>query len=351
MHVAGTKGKGSVCAFVDSILSHTRKTHGKPTKTGLYTSPHLVSVRERIRINSTPISDVLFAKYFFDVWDLLIASGRSLAPDAEDKPTYFRYLTLLSFHIFLKEGVEVAVYEVGVGGEYDATNIIDRPAVTGITTLEIDHVAQLGNTIESIAWHKAGIMKKGSPAFTVVQVPQAMEVVKKRAVQKDVDLRLVEASPLLQGVKVLPDAEFQRRNASLALELTSTVLTKIDPTFSMPEDHLPQTFVDGIEKVVWRGRCEIKREGSVTWYLDGAHTVQSLKVAAQWFAGEVAKPVGKRVLIYNQQSRTEAASHLKGLFTDSARFDQVIFCTNVTYGSGYKKGSRLHIHCTEYAAD
>jgi folylpolyglutamate synthase/dihydrofolate synthase len=289
VHVAGTKGKGSTCAYVDSILSKYQGSHGIPRKTGLYTSPHLVSVRERIRINSIPLSSELFAKYFFEVWDLLQSTGKSLTPDSEDKPTYFRYLTLMSFHVFIEEQVDVAVYEVGVGGEYDATNIVERPAATGISTLEIDHVLILGDTINKIAWHKAGIMKTGSPAFTVPQVQEAMTVVERRAREKNVKLQVVEINPTLTSVKISPDADFQRQNASLAIALTNAVLEKVDSSFSLPKEGLPRQFIDGLEHVVWRGRFEIRNDRNVRWYLDGAHTAYSLKVAAQWFASQCSK--------------------------------------------------------------
>ncbi len=286
MHVAGTKGKGTVCAYVDSILSFHQKSHGMPKKIGLFTSPHLISVRERIRINSQPISAELFAKYFFEIWDLLESSAQSLYLDPSIKPVYFRYLTLMSFHVFLKESVDVAVYEVGVGGEYDSTNIVERPAATGISTLGIDHVFALGETVDKIAWHKAGILKTGSPAFTTEQVPEAMEVIKSRAREREVDIKVVQTNPTLKDAKIRPDADFQRKNASLAIALTETVLKRIDPSFMLPESTLPKEFVDGLEHVVWRGRFEIKIDGDVRWYLDGAHTADSLLVAAKWFASQ-----------------------------------------------------------------
>ena len=138
-----------------------------PTKVGLYTSPHLLSVRERIRINSKPISEELFTRYFFEVWDKLETAAQAREADKRIKPVYFRFMTLLAFHTFVREQVDVAVLEVGVGGEFDSTNIVTTPAVTGITSLGIDHVGVLGGTIEEIAWHKGGIPKDGSPAYTV----------------------------------------------------------------------------------------------------------------------------------------------------------------------------------------
>lgn len=192
--------------------------------------------------------------------------------------------------MFLQEGVDAAIYEVGVGGEYDSTNIVDRPAVTGITTLGIDHTFSLGDTIESIAWHKAGIQKTGVPSFSVVQKPTALDVVRERGMEREVEgLYVVDIDPRLAVVKIRPDADFQKSNASLAIALAGTLLHSLDETYKPPSNSLPKEFVDGLEQVVWRGRCETKVEGDVTWYLDGAHTAESIVVAAKWFSEECSK--------------------------------------------------------------
>ncbi|KAI8297293.1 MICOS complex subunit MIC60 [Colletotrichum sp. SAR11_240] len=195
IHVAGTKGKGSTCAFTDSILASHRalSPSSVPRKVGLLISPHLIAVRERIRINGAPISEALFAKYFFEVWDRL---GSSTA-DAEGvalgtRPIYSRYLTLVSFHAFIEEGVDCAILETGIGGEYDATNLVGRPVATGITTLGIDHVFALGDTVGKIAWHKAGIMKTGSRAFTVEQVGEAQDFVNHQYDSKAIEAMTVQ---------------------------------------------------------------------------------------------------------------------------------------------------------------
>lgn len=358
IHVAGTKGKGSVCAFVASILSRYQQRGGgggAPRKIGLLTSPHLIAVRERIRIDSRPISEALFARYFFEVLDGLSGGpSAALRPgDAEvgSKPIYARYLTLMAFHVFLREGVDVAVVETGVGGEHDATNVVARPAATGVTTLGIDHVFVLGATAEEIAWHKAGIMKPGCPAFAVEQpaFPAAEGVLRSRAGEKGADLRFVGVDARLErsGVDVRPDAAFQRRNASLAVALAEAALERLSPGgFTRDEERLPVEFKDGIEQVVWRGRCEVKEEegGRVRWHIDGAHTTDSLKVAATWFTEDCRARKGPRVLIFNQQGRTEAIDFLDGLHSgakrdDGSSFDEVIFCTNITYAAtGYKRG-------------
>lgn len=371
VHVAGTKGKGSVCAFVASILGRydrPRRRQGQDgstaadgkLKVGLLTSPHLVAVRERIRVGAAPLSEAAFARYFFEVSDALTSAGpgASVLPgDAEprSRPIYARYLTLMALHVFLREGVDVAVVETGVGGEYDATNIVAKPAAAGISTLGIDHVFVLGDTADRIAWHKGGIIKAGSPAFAVEQpaFPTTEDVLRARAAEKGAELTVLGVDPRLaaSGVKVRPDAAFQRRNASLAVALAEAALRRVDPEGFQSGDEgdgrLPAEFKDGIEQVVWRGRCEVKEDegGRLRWHIDGAHTTDSLKVAARWFAGENEGRKGPRVLIFNQQGRTEAIDFLEGLHSgakrgDGSSFDHVVFCTNVTHAAtGYKRGT------------
>ncbi|KAM3442222.1 hypothetical protein MY4824_001234 [Beauveria thailandica] len=364
IHVAGTKGKGSTCAFVDSILAQYRQAGNVPAKTGLFISPHLIAVRERIRINSAPISEALFAKYFFQVWDRLESPSTPQQPENDDdggslpplgsKPIYGRYLTLVSWHAFLQEGVDVAVYETGVGGEFDATNLVPRPLASGISTLGIDHVYVLGDTLAQIAWHKAGIMKSGSPAYTVDQFPDAAAVLRARAEEKRVELTELSIDPRLDGVRIRPAATFQKRNASLAVALAETALEKLGVGMDRRRDgkSLPREFVSGLEKTSFRGRCEVKAEDKITWHVDGAHTADSLKVSAKWFANETEKSVGPRVLIFNQQGRAEAVDFLASIHAANKKpsafppapeggaqsFDHVIFCTNVTYAAtGYKR--------------
>ncbi|KAL5932199.1 Folylpolyglutamate synthetase [Pyricularia oryzae] len=365
VHVAGTKGKGTVCAYVDSILNRWRASHGVPGKLGLLTSPHLISVRERIRINSEPVSEDLFAKYFFEVWDRLEQNppqgsvegvsndGSGRKDDWLDhwsggsyagKPIYARYLTLMSWHLFLSEGVDLAVYETGIGGEYDATNVVERPLATAITTLGIDHVHALGGTIGEIAWHKAGIIKSGSMNYTVRHetFPEAEDVLKERAAEKGAELELLEIDPRLDTVKINPDKEFQRKNATLGVALAEAALSKLDPSFTVKKS-LPQEFVEGLEKVVWRGRCEVKDEDDVRWHIDGAHTLDSLKVAGGWFADEVKTKSGPRALVFNQQGRSEATEFLQDFCSatrspDGKGFDLVVFCTNRTHAvKGFKR--------------
>ncbi|KAJ5109955.1 Folylpolyglutamate synthetase [Penicillium argentinense] len=347
VHVAGTKGKGTTCAFVNSILQNYQQSVGVPRKIGLYTSPHLVMVRERIRINSFPISEEQFTKYFFEVWDALESSAVREGIDPAHKPAYFRFLTLMAFHVFMREGVDAAVFEVGVGGEVDSTNVIPQPSVTGITTLGIDHMAALGDTIDKIAWHKAGIFKTGSPAFTVPQVPDAMEVLHQRAKEKGINLVTIAVHPAVFDIGLKPAEDFQRTNASLAIRLSLSLLNKLGVQVDLGLETLPKQFTQGLENIVWRGRCEALTTEKQIWHLDGAHTEESLKLAASWF-GRVSKSQSNRsrdtprVLIFNQQSTRDAEALLRTVHSEiynncNLNFQYALFCTNVTYkGNAYK---------------
>jgi folylpolyglutamate synthase len=368
IHVAGTKGKGSTCAFASSILSEYRRA-GVLQKIGLYTSPHLRAVRERIQINGKPISEETFAKYFFEVWDRIEESAKAEGLDPSDKPVYFRFLTLMAFHTYVREGVDTAIFEVGVGGEYDSTNIIEKPTATGITSLGIDHVGVLGNTIESIAWNKAGIFKNGSPGFTVEQPPAAMVVLEERAHEKGIPLQVVRVHPDVQNgaVKLGLNADFQFGNASLAAALVGAHLKALGhPANITPEGPLPERFKKGLQNVEWAGRCQVVQQGNIEWNIDGAHTMESLDAAGKWFADKRYvflssgfPPVAllmrhtssdkprKQVLIFNQQNR-DAPERLLGALAASLKrhladadglFDHAIFCTNITWKEqGYKPG-------------
>ena len=323
---------------------------------GLFTSPHLRSVRERIQINNQPLSESLFSKYFFDIWDRLSATGDG------SKPAYFRFLTLVAFHTFLQERVDTAVIECGIGGEYDSTNILVSPTTTAVTALGIDHVGMLGGTIAEIAWHKGGIFKKGAPAFTVLQPEPAMDVLRKRAEERDTTLQLVKRHPQIANgeVKLGLAADFQKSNASLAVAVTAAHLHAVGHNFvpnpsEINEQELPVEFRRGLEQVKWPGRCEMRREvrNGIAWCLDGGHTLESIEVAGQWFAEEVQTlqqsnaginhhSQRPRILIFNQQTR-DAAGLARALFNTLSAvlgqnpFTHVIFTTNVTFkDAGYK---------------
>lgn len=342
IHITGTKGKGSTAAFTSSILG---KYRDRIPKVGLYTSPHLRSVRERIRINDDPISEDKFTKYFFEVWDKLDETSSPLDKFPHmtpgSKPGYFKYLTLLSFHIFMQEGCNCCVYEVGVGGEFDSTNIIEKPTVCGITRLGIDHTFMLGDTIEEIAWNKGGILKMGSPAYTIPNQPVAgYKVLQERAAERKTTLKTTPIFDELKTIQLGIAGDFQIVNASLAVSLASQSLTSMGllekPVALERDANIPNQFIDGLINTRWEGRCQTLKRGDSTWYIDGAHTKDSIEAASAWFKQVASKSKNKKVLLFNQQSRDAEAliNNLHQVLDPEVKFDTVVFTTNVTWNSG-----------------
>ncbi|KAF8624125.1 hypothetical protein AX15_006032 [Amanita polypyramis BW_CC] len=354
IHITGTKGKGSTSAFTNSILHHARPD----LKIGLYTSPHLVAVRERIRINGVPLSENDFTRYFYEVWDRLQENTVRRFESTSLMPNYFRFLTLLAFHTLLCENVNATILEVGVGGTYDSTNIVPRPVVTGVTALGLDHVHILGKTLQEIAWQKGGIYKEGVPAFTMEQRDGAIEVLRQRATElKASEFSIVPLNPAISNVKLGLSGAHQYQNATLAIALARAFLhrdTNIDAKLS-------ESYTKGLENTRWPGRCQTVIDPHLqhtTWYLDGAHTSESIECCLQWFASRDVglfnpdESNGSRALIFNCTQGRSGASLLKIILETVSKqlstfeengssdtfFDHVVFCTNITYADGHSKG-------------
>src|SRR5256886_9452087 len=176
VHIAGTKGKGSTCHMTAAML------HACGHKTGLYTSPHLCDIRERIQINGDMIPHADFARLI-----------RSVAPHVnrmEPSPSFFDVITAIAFKYFAEQDVDIAVIETGLGGRLDSTNVI-KPEVTAITSISKDHMAQLGNTLGKIATEKAGIFKHHVPALSVLQDPEAEAAIQTIATKVGAPLEIV----------------------------------------------------------------------------------------------------------------------------------------------------------------
>ncbi|XP_051022393.1 folylpolyglutamate synthase, mitochondrial isoform X2 [Acomys russatus] len=345
IHVTGTKGKGSTCAFTERIL----RNYG--LKTGFFSSPHLVQVRERIRINGKPISPELFTKHFWHLYHQLeqFKDGSHVS-----MPAYFRFLTLMAFHVFLQEKVDLAVVEVGIGGAFDCTNIIRKPVVCGVSSLGLDHTSLLGDTVEKIAWQKGGIFKPGVPAFTVLQPEGPLAVLRDRAQQISCPLFLcppLEALedgglPLTLGL----EGEHQRSNAALALQLAHCWLEQQDhqdvrelkvsgPSIRWqlplaPVFHPTSHMRHGLRDTEWPGRTQVLRRGPLTWYLDGAHTTSSVQACVRWYCQSLQhgeRPSGGpevHVLLFNSTGDRDSAALLKLL--QPCQFDYAVFCPNLT---------------------
>ena len=289
IHVAGTKGKGSTCAFVDACLRRAG------TRTGLYTSPHLVDIRERYRIDGRPVSKTTFTRNFW--W--LHAKLRETCEADLGMPAYFRFLTLLGFRIFTERAVDAVVLEVGLGGRLDATNVIRRPAVCGVTSLGLDHVEVLGDTVGKIAREKAGIFKPHCPAITSPQVPEAMQALERRAAEVD-GCSLTTARPLREWrtpsgdpIRLGLAGKHQELNAALAIELMRTWTRRTSPVWGadalrcLDAGTLPETWATGLAETEWFGRAQVVPDDveDLSWYLDGAHTEESMRHVAEWFCG------------------------------------------------------------------
>lgn len=252
----------------------------------------------------------------------------------------------MAYHTYMSEGVDTAIIECGIGGEYDSTNILVKPIVTGITSLGIDHTAVLGNTIEEIAWHKGGIMKPSAPCFTAPQPPAATEVLRKRADEVLTKLYVVERNPLLHHVKLGLAADFQKTNASLAVSIADAHLAALGQQDRNRHDELPPEFIRGLEEVRWPGRCETRCEKDIAWHIDGGHTLESIEVAGAWFASQIPtsqSPKAVRILLFNQQKRDASAlanalhRTLASALHDEQPFTHAVFCTNITFKEeGYR---------------
>lgn len=341
IHVAGTKGKGSTCALTEAIL----RQHG--FSTGFFSSPHLISVRERIRINGEPISQAYFAHSFWKIY-------RRLEQQREhetDMPTYFKFLTILMFHVFLEANVDVAIVEVGIGGELDSTNVLRNPVCVGVTSLALEHTALLGNTIEEIAHQKSGIFKPYAAAFTVPQVDFAMRVLQKRAVERRCrGLKVVDViqdrewNNIFVPTDIVSDA--QQQNASLSIHMalewmksrrnkrSSLIINDeyivASHEFQSDKDKLSTGI--SLEKTKmafanykWPGRTQILETSVADFFLDGAHTVESIVHCVSWFK-RTSRGASNKYLIFNTTGDRDSLELLKLLVP--LDFDGAYFTPN-----------------------
>jgi dihydrofolate synthase/folylpolyglutamate synthase len=262
VHIGGTNGKGSVAVMIASVLQSAGY------RVGLYTSPHLVSYCERIQINGAPIAEDEFAH----IADELMPIADAMA----DKPTQFEFMTAMAFLYFLRQKIDIAVIEVGLGGRFDATNVI-TPMVGVLTNVELDHTDLLGETLEQIAWEKAGIAKRGVPLVTGERKPNALEVIarecavvgaplipaRQRVRRTDFTWEYQEFEVWSEGkVRMKLLGGYQRENLNVALE----ALDVLRQSLEIPQEAL----VRGLEQASWPGRFEVvQREPYII--LDGAH--------------------------------------------------------------------------------
>lgn len=254
IHVAGTNGKGSVCAMLENIY----RLAGY--RTGLYTSPHLVRQGERIRVNGQPLADEDIVKLTAELHPL---AGELAAHDADDHPSFFEFMTAMAFLVFAREQVDVAILETGLGGRLDATNVVD-PILSVITTIGMDHMELLGNTLAAIAGEKAGIIKPGRPVAMGLLADEAAVVVDKKAAACGAPLhKLAERFHPGQYPACGLAGNYQRENAALAWLCSELVAGR----FPVTDAHRR----NGLLQVRWPGRWQVGRFRGGTLILDTTH--------------------------------------------------------------------------------
>lgn len=264
VHVAGTNGKGSTCTMIASAVQRAGY------RTGLYTSPHLVSPTERIRVDGAAVSEEEFAAAFDVVHR--VAEEMLAAGELAWHPTYFETVTAMAFVLFRERGVEWIVLEVGLGGRLDATNVV-TPELSVITPIDYDHEAWLGHTIGAIAGEKAGIIKPGVPVVIARQRPEAEQVVAERA--REVGAPLVRAEAYAAAGVCLHERGSSFEWEGLAMECPLAGAHQVDNTVTaltalrqlgIP----PEAMREGIRAARWPGRLEYVAERPAI-VLDGAH--------------------------------------------------------------------------------
>jgi dihydrofolate synthase/folylpolyglutamate synthase len=267
IHVGGTNGKGSVAATIANVL----RVSG--ARVGLYTSPHLVHFRERFQVGARPLGDETLERRGREVRDAVVQGGL----------TFFEAATVLGFHAFARESIDVAVIEVGLGGRLDATNVV-RPLCAVITNIALDHLEYLGHTVESVAAEKAGIIKEGVPILTAEQDPVLLELFRDTAARRHAPFTALDPVSDLHHLEVTRAGtaftletrdwgalrlnspligRHQALNAALAVETLGHLPASLRPD--------AESIQRGVASVRWPGRDQIETMGDVTWLLDVAH--------------------------------------------------------------------------------
>jgi len=314
-HIAGTNGKGSTAAFLESILRHAGY------RTGLYTSPHLERINERIRVNGEEIPDTAFADIFSRIHSViegLLADGTLRA-----HPTFFECVTAIAFVYFAEAGVRFAVFETGLGGRLDSTNIV-IPQVSIITRIDFDHENFLGHSLREIASEKAGIIKPGVPVIIAEQRDEALQVLLAKAHESGAPIFesnatfTIESSQIVDGrvralareiasgnkYQLFPQlaGRFQLQNA---LNAAAAVRVLQSQGFKIADNAIEQ----GIATAVWPGRIE-KVHSNPDIYLDGAHNPSAARELAIFLEENVR---GKKLIIIFGALRDKAVDEIAGI--------------------------------------
>ena len=313
IHIAGSNGKGSVAAFLSSILTEAGY------RVGLYTSPHLVSVEERIALDGRPITSDRFAAAADQVRRRLETALESGTIDRE--PTYFEFLTAMAFHVFQREKCDLQIVETGLGGRLDATNVIDKPLLCIITRIDREHMNHLGTTPEEIAVEKAGIVRPGVPTLTferdrstLVALRQAVEqggstlieVPTERQVKflENGEIDIKAGRTTFANLAIPLPGDHQIDNLSLALRAVELLGSRGYP---VEMDRLRM----GVELTRWPGRLEVVRTHP-TLLLDGAHNPSGARCLDAYLQSMASG--GDLLLVFGTMRDKDIAGVMKPLF-------------------------------------
>ena len=291
IHVAGTNGKGSTCAMLESIY------RAAGLRVGLFTSPHLVAFGERIQVDRVPIPDIEVVRLVAEMqllvgqgWGTVGTEAAGLAPapgapapepaagcsSAAEHPTFFEVVTVMALRYFAAQKCDLVIWETGLGGRLDSTNIV-TPLISIITNIQYDHQKWLGETLASIAAEKAGIIKPGIALITGTDAPAALEVIEQTARSRGAPLVVVPPSetrdPLLEAIELPLLGQHQRRNAAVGLAAVR-ILAPLIPVGK-------ESIQAGLSRVHWPGRLQVvTRPSGQRILLDGAHNVSGAEILA-----------------------------------------------------------------------
>ena len=291
IHVAGTNGKGSTCAMIDSVA------RAAGNRTGLFTSPHLIDYRERVRVSGAEISEEDCAA--------MLTELRTICEALDPHPTFFEISLALAMRWFRERECELIVLETGMGGRLDATTAVPAD-VCAITPVGLDHMQWLGDTVEEIAAEKAGIFVEGKPAFSAPQEVAVRKVLEKEANERRSPLSFVEQP--LAGYPVALPGVHQRWNAALALECLHAAGVRLDY----------EVVMHGLSSVRWPGRFERFEHAGRQIVLDGAHNPQGAAVLAETWRGEFGAK--KATLVFS----AVAAKDIAGILVHLAPLAELI---------------------------
>ena len=361
VHIAGTNGKGSTAAFLESILRQAG------FHTGLNTSPHLEKINERIRVNGEEISDENFAEILTRIRALieeLLASGKLRA-----HPTYFECVTAMAFQYFADSRVDFGVFEVGLGGRLDATNIL-QPAISVITSIDFDHENFLGHSLREIAGEKAGILKKGVPVVMAGQRPEAREVILARA--EELGCQVVETAQAYRAEnQTVEDGCVRARVMEIATGWSATLAPQLPGRFQLQNAMnavaaarnlaargyrvSDGAIEQGIAAAVWPGRLE-KLQSRPDVYADGAHNPGAARELAAFWEENFA---GRKIFLLYGALRDKAVDEIAGqlfpyaaevVFTE-ARTSRAISAAQLSEIAAHHAGESSVIPDAEQALD